>query len=213
MTTIEKQESDVGWDDVLDATTEQVWDAITRRSASWLWPVSYEPRVGGAERGLTTAGGVVTAWERERRFATRAERPDGWWNEVSFELQPAGDRTQVRYLHRTVLTPIEYEQCVEHTDVYHQTLVAYVAHFAGRDARYETVETDTPFAEVARKLGAEPEHGVVDYRAAHFLGLRTPNELVRVFGRDVWGLPVEIVRHRFETGPDAVWLDAVIADA
>src|SRR3954468_22375587 len=132
METITKQDCEVRWDDVLDGTPAQVWDAITVHSEGWLWPITYEPRVGGAERGLTGSGGVVTAWEPERRFATRAQRPDGWSNEVSFELEPAGERTRVRYLHRTVLTPVEYEQCVEHTDVYHGTLAAYVAHFAGR---------------------------------------------------------------------------------
>jgi hypothetical protein len=212
MTTSSKQESQVRWDEVLDGSPAQVWDAITVRSAGWLWPITYEPLVGGAERGLSSSGGVVSAWKAERRFATRAERPDGWWNEVSFDLEPSGAGTRVRYLHRTVLTAVEHEQCVEHTDVYRQTLGAYVAHFAGRDARYETVETDTAFAEVAQLLTDRMEDGVVDYRSDHFLGLRTPGELVRVFGRDAWGDRVAIVRHRFDVDATA-WLDAVIADA
>jgi hypothetical protein len=131
---------------------------------------------------------------------------------VSFDLEPAGKRTRVRYLHRTILTPVEHQQCVEHTDVYHQTLAAYVAHFAGRDCRYETRDTSTPFADVVSALDEHLHDAVVDYRSGHFFGLRTPGELVRVFGRDAWGYPVEIVRHRFDAGAPS-WLDAVIADA
>ena len=45
------------WEGELPAAPQEVWDAFTRHSAGWLWPIAYEPRVGGAERGLTSGGG------------------------------------------------------------------------------------------------------------------------------------------------------------
>ena len=35
---------------------EQVWDAFTLHADAFLWEVEYEPREGGAERGLSSAG-------------------------------------------------------------------------------------------------------------------------------------------------------------
>lgn len=32
----------------VDASPEQVWEAITTGTAGWLWPIEYEPRQGGA---------------------------------------------------------------------------------------------------------------------------------------------------------------------
>ena len=66
---------EVRFEGELPATPREVWDAITLHTSGWYWNISYEPRPGGAERGLTSAGGTVTAWEPPRHFATRAERP------------------------------------------------------------------------------------------------------------------------------------------
>lgn len=226
MTTITQQETEVRWDDVLDGTPAQVWDALTVHVSGWLWPITYEPRVGGSERGLTRDGGIVTAWEPERRFATRAERPDGWWNELEYRLDPAaGGGTRVRFVHRTILTPVELEMCEEHTDLYRQTLGAYVAHFAGRDARYESADAPqgVPVADVVRALGVPDDArvgdrvelafgsaGVIDYRTPRFVGIRTEHALVRVFGRDAWGYPVGVARHGFDRDTLAVWLDGAV---
>jgi hypothetical protein len=86
VTTTEEQTQmrpfEVRHEGLLPATPEEAWAAITRQTAGWLWEITYEPRVGGAERGLTTDGGTVTAWDPPRHFATRAQRPDGWFNRV-----------------------------------------------------------------------------------------------------------------------------------
>jgi hypothetical protein len=52
---------EVGWSGDLPGTPEQIWEAITVHTAGWLWPIEYEPRAGGAERGLT-GGGTVDGW-------------------------------------------------------------------------------------------------------------------------------------------------------
>ena len=46
------REFTVRWQGDLAGTPEQVWDAITARGAGWIWPITYEPRLGGAEKGL-----------------------------------------------------------------------------------------------------------------------------------------------------------------
>lgn len=57
---------EVTWEGTLPAAPAEVWDAFTRRTAGRLWEISYEPRVGGAERGLAGGGGTVTEWEEPR---------------------------------------------------------------------------------------------------------------------------------------------------
>jgi uncharacterized protein YndB with AHSA1/START domain len=66
---------EVRWEGELPARPQDVWDAITRHADGYLWRIEYEPRVGGAERGLTAGGGTVTAWDPPRHFATRT-RPE-----------------------------------------------------------------------------------------------------------------------------------------
>ena len=105
-----RKEFEVTWEGELCVPPETVWDAVTARSAGWLWEISYEPRVGGAERGLTSAGGTVTAWEPGRHFATYAERDDGWWNAIDYRFAAGRDgRTRMTYTHRTVTDAPSYD--------------------------------------------------------------------------------------------------------
>ena len=74
------KEFEVRFDGLLPAEPDRAWAAITTsQTAGWLWEIDYEPRLGGAERGLSGDGGKVTAWEPNRHFATRAQRSDGWF--------------------------------------------------------------------------------------------------------------------------------------
>lgn len=70
-------EFEVRWEGALPASPREVRDAFTVHTAGWLWTIEYEPRAGGAERGLTPGGGTVTVWDPPRRFVTRAEGEDG----------------------------------------------------------------------------------------------------------------------------------------
>lgn len=45
--------------------------------------------------------------------------------------------------------------------------------------------------------GLGPLTGVVDYARGPFLGIRTDDALVRVFGRNAFGQPVAVVVHAF----------------
>jgi hypothetical protein len=215
---------EVSWSDEVAATPEAVWDAITRHSDGWLWPVTYEPRVGGAETGLSGVG-VVTVWEPPARFATRAELADGP-NQLDYALTPTADGTHVSYRHLGSVPAAEHDvqldACRAHTDLYRHSMGEYVTHFAGRDATY--VEVDAGPASCARGTarlvealgltgaqvgdgvtltvpGTEPIVGTVDYVEETFVGVRSAHGLHRIYGRDRWGWPVSVAHHLFD--PDA----------
>jgi hypothetical protein len=215
---------EVTWEGALPAAPQDVWDAMTKRSAGYLWPVEYEPRVGGAERGLNSGGGTVTAWEPATHFGTRSNTG---FNELDYRLEPRGPITYLRYRHRTDVPADEFDvqldACRRHTTFYLHSLGQYACHFAGRDAAYMSVDVGAGFADVRRALGVSqravvgdrvtltpaglgPIEGVVDYATGSFLGVRGADALVRVYGRDVWGWGVEVAVHDFAGAPDeAAW--------
>ena len=220
------REWDVRWEGELPASPQQVFDAITKHSAGHLWEIEYEPRIGGAERGLTRTGGAVTAWEPPRHFATRVEGDE--LNELDYRLEPLGAITYLRYRHRTAVPADDFDRqldaCRRHTTFYLHSLGQYACHFAGRRAAY--VSADGPeqsarggFGAVRRALGLPddvvagdavqltprglaPIEGVVDYATGSFLGIRSADALYRVYGRDTWGWPVGVAHHLFADGAD-----------
>ena len=196
----------------IDGSPAAVWDAITRQVDGWMWEVRYEPFVGGAETGLSGAGGVVTAWDPNERFVTRVETED-WFNELTYELTPDGDGTHLRYRHQSAFPADDHDrmldECELHTDFYLHSLGEYVRHFAGREATYVSEDVASA-ADGRRALGlpddvavgdrvtlAGGEEGIVDYAKGPFVGVRTDDELVRVYGRDPWGDPSNLARHTF----------------
>ena len=115
------REWEVRWEGELPARPQDVWDAITQHADGYLWKIEYEPRVGGAERGLTAGGGTVTAWDPPHHFATRT-RPeterDGF-NELDYVLEPLGAVTYLRYTHRCEVPAEDFDRqldaCRQHT--------------------------------------------------------------------------------------------------
>jgi len=223
------REFEVRWEGELRATPQDVWDAFTLHADGWLWKIEYEPWVGGAERGLTSGGGTVTAWDPPRHFATRTrpeDETDGF-NELDYLLEPRGAGTYLRYLHRGVLAE-DYDRqldaCRQHTAFYNHSLGEYACHFSGRKPTYVAAEgPDTSaqggFAALRRALGVagdltagdrvrltpaglEPIDGVVDYATHAFLGVRSADALYRFYGRDAWGWPVGVAHHLFADGAD-----------
>ena len=234
-------ETEVGYEGVLPAGLEAAWAAITAQTAGWLWPIDYEPRRGGAERGLTPDGGTVTVWEPQERFSTRAEKP-GWFNQLDYELEPRAGGTHLRFRHTSRLDDLDHRACVAHTDFYYHSLNEYLGHFAGRAAAFAAVDGPEAsarpgsFADVCRALGvgdaawaddrvtavlpgAGAVAATVDYRTPEFLGLRTDDALYRVFGREAWGWPLGATLHLFGEDVDApaaqaawsAWLGGVVA--
>ncbi|MGI9097792.1 MAG: SRPBCC domain-containing protein [Solirubrobacteraceae bacterium] len=221
------KEFEVQWEGELPATPQEVWEAFTVHTDGWLWKIEYEPRIGGAEHGLTSAGGTVTAWDPPRHFTTRAGDGDGF-NELDYVLEPRGAGTHLRYGHRHVIAE-DYERqldaCRQHTAFYYHSLGEYVRHFSGRQPAYVAAEAPEAsaqggFAALLRALGVaadvtagdrvrlapaglEPIEGVVDYATHPFLGVRSADALYRFYGRDAWGWPVGVAHHLFADGADA----------
>lgn len=134
-------------------TPAQVWEAVTTGTGGWLWPMEYEPRVGGA----ASFGGIVLAWDPPRRLTGRSEAPEDapagagaqpgvrWFNQLDFEITPTADAasTMLRYTHSGVLIgdwDTQFDGASQHTDFYLHTLCQYVQHFSGRPATYVTAE-------------------------------------------------------------------------
>jgi hypothetical protein len=225
---------EVRWEGDLPARPDEVWDAITARTAGWLWEIEYEPREGGAERGLSSAGGSVLVWEPPARFTTRASA-----NQLDYMLEPRGSGTYMRYRHRGEFDADydnQLDACRRHTAFYYHSLGEYLGHFRGRDAVYVTAEApassaDGGFAALTRVLGVTgaaagdhvrlapgglaPIEGVVDYATDAFLGVRSADALYRFYGRDVWGYPVGVAHHLFAGGASGQewsdWLSGIFA--
>lgn len=214
----------------VDASPEQVWDAITNGTAGWLWPMEYEPKEGGA----APFGGTVTAWDPPHRLTGRTEDAEGvpqqTFNQLDHVIEPReGGGSWVRYVHSGILVEDwdnQYDGANKHTDFYLHTLREYLTHFDGRTAAFATFDgpeasrASDAFATVGQALGLAddtaagervrargPEGGlldaVVDFRNPYFIGLRTEGALVRFFGRNHWGAPVGISVHDFAPGADA----------
>ena len=205
---------EVTWSGELAGTPQQIFDGFTRNNASYMWPVSYEPRVGGRETGLTTDGGKVTVWDPPRHFRTEASKDDGWFNRLDYRI----DGHHLSLVHHTCVEEdefdVQYDACVQHTNLYMHSLGEYLAHFAGREAHYLGFD-DVPgsTADVLERLeigdagvGDRIPLGIVDYRDRTMVGVRNQYALIRVWGRDVWGWPVGVSVHS-AAGPvdEAAW--------
>ncbi|MER6158118.1 SRPBCC domain-containing protein [Streptomyces sp. NPDC001868] len=217
----------------VDATPEEVWEAVTAGTDGWLWPMEApEPRVGG--KG--PFGSEVIAWEPPHRYTNRVEDVEGiseqTLNQLDYTIEPRDDgrRAWVRYVHSGVFVDDwdnQYDGAAKHTGFYLHTLRQYLTRFAGRRvtafATFDAPETaggadaltvvgralgltdDT--AEGARVQAKGPDgqvlDAVVDYRDPYFIGLRTDDALIRFFGRNHWGYRVGMSVHDFAPGADA----------
>jgi hypothetical protein len=219
---------EVRWDGDLAGKPAEVWDAFTIHTDGWIWKIRYEPWVGGAEAGLTPAGGTVTRWEPARHFTTRAEGDGESFNQLDYRLEPSGDGTHLSFTHTGFFADDDYDRqldaCQRHTRLYYHSLTEYMRHFAGRDAVYIAASAPGASANegftVLRSALGVPEHaavgddvrlkpagmdpvsGVVDYATDPFLGIRTPGALYRFFGRDTWAMPVGVAIHLYADSID-----------
>ncbi|MEW9527330.1 SRPBCC domain-containing protein [Microbispora sp. NPDC049125] len=129
----------------LDATPEQVWEAIATGPGVDSWFMGrneIEPGVGGATK-MTMAGftaqGTVTAWEPGVRFAYQGDKnPDGTFMAFEYLIEGReGGTTTLRLVHNGFLGDnweAEYEALKTGDFMYLCKLAAYLKYFPGRTA-------------------------------------------------------------------------------
>ncbi|MHA6792624.1 SRPBCC family protein [Pseudonocardia bannensis] len=130
----------------LDATPEQVWEAISTGPgiSAWFVPHQVEPRAGGTVEqsygsGYATSG-RVTAWEPGRRFAYGSfQAPEDGRPDYAFEFLVEGrdgGGTVLRFVQSGFLDGSdwdgEYDSFDAGWDLFFHNLAQYLAHFAGR---------------------------------------------------------------------------------
>jgi uncharacterized protein YndB with AHSA1/START domain len=133
----------------LDATPEEVWEAIATGPgiATWFVPHDVEPRVGGTVEqdyggGFTTRG-RVTGWEPGRRFAYgEFEHPAEGQPDYAFEFLVEGREgggTVLRFVQSGFLDGAgwddEYDSFDAGWSLFLDNLGSYLRHFAGQPVR------------------------------------------------------------------------------
>jgi uncharacterized protein YndB with AHSA1/START domain len=128
----------------LDATPEQVWEAIATGPGVNSWFMGQneiEPREGGKTRmsfgGDDAMESTVTAWEPGRRLAYRGEEsPDGLFMAFEYLIEGReGGSTVLRLVHSGFLGDdweSEYDALNKGDGMYLRKLAVYLKHFAGR---------------------------------------------------------------------------------
>jgi uncharacterized protein YndB with AHSA1/START domain len=208
---------EIGKEVPLNATPEQVWEAIATGPGltAWFMPMEVDPD-----------SSMVTSWEPGRRLAIRTpSAPDGSFQAFEYRIEAAREGGAVlRFAHHgftsddwgdgyDVMTSSGW-------DMYFHTLRQYLTHFAGRPAVYLEAEAPSASAKAEAwprlvaalgltdpvELGAAvrfdlpgvgPVEGVVDYVMPTFVGLRAPLALIRFHGRARIGMPVAVSQHTY----------------
>lgn len=132
----------------LDATPEQVWEAIATGpgiSAWFMGPHEIEPGVGG-QMSLTIGEfhetSTISAWEPGKRLAYQTpDGPDGTFHAMEYLIEARdGGSTVLRFVHSGFLSDDwgpEYEAMTGYGwDKYLHTLAKYLKHFTGRPATF-----------------------------------------------------------------------------
>ncbi|MEV1289451.1 SRPBCC domain-containing protein [Micromonospora sp. NPDC049679] len=214
----------------LDATPEQVWDAIATGPGitSWFMTHEVEPREGGTVRlcvGDFTAESTVTAWEPPRRFAVRGEEaPDGTVHAFEYLIEGReGGSTVLRFVHHGFLSDdwgAEYEgQTSQGWDMYLHTLGQYVTHFTGRAATYVNAEGPqvapgkNAWDTATRGLGLPGEVAQGKRVRLTPQGLAPIEGVVDYVGPTFLGVRTNDALYRFHGRPDSVGVGHHLFDA
>lgn len=126
----------------LDATPEQVWEAIATGPGIDSWFMGHseiEPRLGGETSYAMfgeTGHGTVTAYDPPKHFAYKSDENNGEFMAFEYLLEArAGGSTVLRFVHSGFLGD-DWEEQYDALKVgdrkYLEKLAAYVKHFPGR---------------------------------------------------------------------------------
>lgn len=200
---------------VLEATPEQVWQAIATTEGQAAW----SPDPYGHHEGS------IVDRDPPTRFAVRTpETPNGAFHAFEYLIEARdGSTTVLRFMHSGFLgndwdAEYSYEELTSHGwDMYLHTLAQYLKHFPGRPATY--VEAQAPPAAATEQAwsvlekglgltgpvelgervrltpeGLPPIEGIVDYvePGKDFLAVRTSDGLYRFHGLAIIGMPIAV---------------------
>ena len=198
------KEYEVRLDTTVDATPEQVWDAVATGPGISSWYIGRTDLDGSTVRtafgDITMPAGTVTANEPHQHFAYRTDTaPDGRFQPFDFLVEGrAGSATTLRAMTSGFLPgddwADEYEAMRYGTQLFLATLAVHLRHFAGRTATPVTAfgphVTDWPAAWAAlhdtlglpdapRPGDRTRDGGEVYAVNPHTLGIRTTGALHR----------------------------------
>jgi uncharacterized protein YndB with AHSA1/START domain len=207
----------------LDATPEQVWEAIATGPGltAWFMPMEVDPD-----------SNMVVAWEPGKRLAIETPpAEDGSTQAFEYLIEARGQGTVLlRFVHSGFLGDDWSDEFESMTakgwDMYLYTLAQYLTYFAGRPATYVEAEGPPssanadawpllvgalgltqafePGAAVHMELtGIGPIDGVVDYLTSNYIGIRTADALIRFHGRAPIGMTVAVGHHAYVDELDA----------
>ncbi|WP_431896881.1 SRPBCC family protein [Nonomuraea sp. bgisy101] len=186
----------------LDATPEQVWDAIATGPGIDSWFMGRNQIEQGVHR--TAFGGyepanTITAWEPGKRLATRAPAADDG-RFIAYEFLIEG-RSEASTVVRVVTSGFlpgddwenEFEAMTTGLAMFYATLGEYLTHFTGRTAVPVTAFGSGDYRALFARLGEPaagdpititppgqpPVQGVVYYTNAQTLGIRTGDAMYR----------------------------------
>jgi uncharacterized protein YndB with AHSA1/START domain len=205
----------------VDASPEQVWEAITSgpHIDSWLMGrTEIEPRQGGAAR--TNFGGfvmesTVTAWEPPKRLAYQTgEGPDGALTAFEYRVEGrGGGKTVIRFVHSGFLAgagwEAEYDALKKGDPAYLHTLAQYVTHFAPRTATRNifapipaSIDKNRAWAVFTAELGLTGTPSIGDLVKSTLDGLPPIEGVVDFVNPDFLGVLASDGLYRFIHGHD-----------
>ncbi|WP_283137476.1 SRPBCC family protein [Rhizohabitans arisaemae] len=201
----------------VDATPEQVWEAISTGPGidSWFMGRSeVEPKEGGTVRltfGGYTPSATVTSWEPLKRFAYRSEEDgDGRFIAYDFLIEGRDGSTFLRTVTSGFLPGDdwegEYESMKMGGEMYFRTLVEYVNRFPGRVSVPLTVFSAVPDGwdavrpRIVRALGLAGTAAVGDPARVAVPGLPAAEGVVYVSNPQTLGVRTDDALYRFVGG-------------
>ncbi|WP_214414058.1 SRPBCC family protein [Sphaerisporangium fuscum] len=145
-----RHEFEVREEIALDATPEQIWEAISTGPGIDSWFMGrneVEPGAGGALRHSMmghTETATVTSWEPGKRFSYQSDPgPDGTFMAFDYLIEGRdGGSAVLRLVHSGFLGDdweAQYDALKKGDGMYLQKLAAYLKHFPGRTSTFNTL--------------------------------------------------------------------------
>jgi uncharacterized protein YndB with AHSA1/START domain len=196
----------------LDATPDEVWEAISTRDGMTAW---FAPMDVVDENGASPDG-ELTRWEPGRGYTVVAGP-----NSFEYLIEARDGGSAVLRFSQTGFTgddwEAEYEATARGWGLYFHTLALYLSAFKSEPATYIVAEgpESSSSAEAWQRLlsnlgasavgdkveltvpGLDPIVGVLDYLGPSHLGIQLDHALLRIHDRSLLGMPVAIGHHYY----------------